>query len=68
MTIQHIELRGEHYVIVSERDFLELQQQRSQAPVRLPAKPATAAPRFREVVPLPVPGMPASAMLIQDRR
>ena len=68
MTIQHIELRGERYVILPEREFLELQRRlpESQA-AQMAASDRNAAP-FRDVVPLKMGGVPASKMLIQDRR
>ena len=66
MTIQTVELSGERYVILPERDFLELQKQR---PAPQPAETtATGASQFREVVPLKVAGIPPSELLIQDRR
>jgi len=68
MTIQHIELRGERYVILPEREFLELQQRVSTSPAAPDAVTESSKPRFREITPLPVGGPPASEMRIQDRR
>jgi hypothetical protein len=68
MAIQTVELRGEGYVIIPERDFLEIQRNQlaSQNPEAL--LPFIVQSRFREVVPLRVVGNPASELLIQDRR
>lgn len=68
MTIQTVELCGERYVILPEREFLELQRKipGSQAVEEGPSVPV--AGRFREVVPVRVGGIPASELLIQDRR
>ena len=63
MTIQTVELHGERYVILPEREFLEMQGKlpASQSPQGRPSK-------FREVTPLKVSGIPASELLIRDRR
>ena len=66
MTIQTIELCGERYVILPEREFLELQKKIS-APPSTESKPL-AGGGFPEVIPLNVGGVPASELLIQDRR
>jgi hypothetical protein len=66
MTIQTVELCGERYVILPEREFLELQRK---VPATAAIEP-TLSPDggFREVVPLRVGGIPASELLIRDRR
>jgi hypothetical protein len=56
---------GERYVVLQERDFLELQQA---APVNEGKLSEAAAEKFREVIPVKTGGMPASEMLIRDRR
>ncbi len=66
MAIQTVELQGERYVILPEREFLELQQ-------KFPNVSSTEAPlpangQFREVVPVRVGGISASELLMQDRR
>lgn len=68
MTIQHIELRGERYVIVPEREFLELQRRLPESQTPDAVSTGRSATPFREVTPLKVGGAPASEMLIQDRR
>jgi hypothetical protein len=68
MTIQHIELRGERYVIISERDFLELRGKRPESEDEPMSKPRPSNKRFRDVTPLQVDGTPASEILIRDRR
>jgi hypothetical protein len=68
MTIQHVELRGERYVILPEREYLELQQRLHASSATRDAAPPPTVGRFRKVVPLKVGGVPASQMLIQDRR
>jgi hypothetical protein len=65
MTIQTVELRGERYVILPEREFLELQKQ---IPAENRRAPQVTSGGFREVVPVRVGGLPASEMLIQDRQ
>ena len=66
MTIQTVELSGERYVILPEREFLELQKQRP-APPSAETK-ATGSGPFREVVPLKIGGIAPSELLIRDRR
>lgn len=72
MTIQTIELSGERYVILPEQEFLELQQKLAASPGTNAQSPghsrAHGPARFRDVVPLRVGGVPASQLLIQDRR
>lgn len=68
MTIQTIELLGERYVILSEREFLALQAKHPSVLGNGAAPSDPSEQRFREVAPLPVGGMPASQILIQDRR
>jgi hypothetical protein len=69
MTIQTIEISGERYVIISERDFLRLRGQTgevngaSAAPARDLNQPV-----FKEIEPLRIAGEPASETLIRDRR
>ena len=69
MTIQTIELFGERYVIMPEREYLVLTQNPHPSGNGHP-EPGVAAspPRFEKVVPLEVPGRPVSEMIIQDRR
>jgi hypothetical protein len=67
MTIQTIEIHGERYVLLSERDFLTLT--RNQAPTAgIAPRPENGQSPFREVVPLRVGGTPASELLLKDRR
>ncbi|MEX2174983.1 MAG: hypothetical protein WD872_11520 [Pirellulaceae bacterium] len=66
MTVQTVELAGERYVILREREFLELRD-RVPAPSPL-ASVSPPVPAFREVIPLRVGGTPASELLIQDRQ
>jgi hypothetical protein len=66
MTLQTVELLGERYVILREKEFRELEQRaRSIRPAESNPKPGG---HFREVTPLKVGGVPASELLIQDRR
>ena len=67
MTIQTIEIHGERYVVLLEKDFLALQASRmtSTAPA---TPPANAPGKFRDVAPLRVSGTPASEILLQDRK
>jgi hypothetical protein len=66
MTLQTVELQGERYVILREKEFLELEQS---AHATTPAEPAhSSGGPFREVIPLRLGGVPASELLIQDRR
>jgi hypothetical protein len=66
--IQTIEIHGERFVILPEREFLALRPPTNGA--NAPAAPTAGngTPRFREVTPLPVDGAPASDMLLRDRR
>lgn len=66
MNIQTIELHGVRYVILPEREFQELQRSLSADASNSAEVPASG--RFREVVPLKVDGIPASELLISDRR
>jgi len=66
MTIQTIELHGKRHVILSERDFIEMQRKLTESGAST-QPPVSPAPRFREVVPPRVGGTPASEILIQDR-
>jgi hypothetical protein len=66
MTIQTVELSGKRYVILPEREFLELQK-RVRATTSTETQSSMAG-GFREVVPLCVDGIAASELLIQDRR
>lgn len=68
MTIQTIEIRGERFVIISEHDFLLLQSRTAEPRLMRAPNAPEAAPRFREITPLPVSGTPASEILIQDRQ
>ncbi len=68
MTIQTIEIHGERYVVLLERDFLALRANAPVSSTAQPPPPANGPARFREVVPLRVGGTPASEILIQDRR
>ena len=67
MTIQTIELAGRRFVILPEEEFQQLardaRSDNSVGPekVRLRSK-------FARVTPLKVSGIPASELLIQDRR
>lgn len=66
MTVQTVELAGRRFVILPEEDFQKLEREAhpsSSAPVA--AKPR---PNFAAVTPLKVPGIPASELLIRDRR
>jgi hypothetical protein len=65
MTVQTVELCGERYVILPEREFLEM---RKQIPAENQSASEATSGGFREVVPLQVGGVPTSEMLIQDRR
>jgi hypothetical protein len=68
MSIQHIQLRGERYVILPEEEFLELQRHRPESEAAQPSASRSSAHAFHEVVPLKVGGVPASELLIRDRR
>jgi hypothetical protein len=77
MTVQHIELGGERYVILPEREFEALARSSAgrtpsdSAPLHKPAPagvPVRAATKFHAVVPLQVAGTPASEILLRDRR
>ena len=63
MAIQTVEIHGERFVLIPEREFLALQ---SQIPTALPTR--VDSKRFRDITPLRVGGVPASDLLIQDRR
>jgi hypothetical protein len=65
MTLQTVELLGERYVILREKEFLELQQ-KAQRAASVEPNPLTSG-EFRHVVPLRVGGVPASELLIRDR-
>jgi hypothetical protein len=67
MTIQTIQIGGERYVLLLERDFLALQRHPRTEAAESPS-PQVNGPRFREVTPLPVEGTPASEILLRDRR
>lgn len=66
MVIQTIEIHGERFVILPEREFLALRPN-AVSPPAAPA-PVNGAARFREVVPMRVEGTPASELLLRDRR
>lgn len=74
MAIQTIELSGQRYVILPEREFLELRARRptevpaESSAVSSPAPHAGGGAKFREVVPLRVGGVAASELLMRDRR
>ena len=67
MTIQTIELAGRRFVILPEEEFRELQHSLKAAKADN-LEPVSPKPRFAPVHPLKVSGIPASEMLIQDRR
>jgi len=67
MTVQTIEIHGERYVLLSERDFLALKGNASSSPQQ-DSQDANGASRFREVTPVEAPGTPASEILLRDRR
>ena len=66
--IQTIEIHGERFVILPEREFLALRPQTNGAHAAAMPAAGNGTPRFREVTPLPVDGAPASDMLLRDRR
>jgi hypothetical protein len=68
MTIQTVELHGERYVIMSEREFMEMRHKLAEAPSAKPDSPGSDKARFREVAPLKTSGVPVSELLIRDRR
>ena len=66
MSIQTIEIHGERFVILSERDFLAIQA--NSDPTSSSLNAGNGELRYREVVPLQFEGTPASELLLQDRR
>ena len=64
MTIQVVELSGQRYVIIPEREFLEFQAKAGVETSQTDPKNR----KFREVIPLQISGIPASELLMQDRR
>lgn len=67
MTVQTIEIHGERYVLLSERDFLALQS-KSTSPSQLADRGTNGSSRFRDVTPVELPGTPASDILLRDQR
>lgn len=66
MNIQVVELSGERYVILPEKEFLQIQAKA--APEKgAGSNGARSSPRYRKVIPLRVEGIPVSQLLIQDR-
>ena len=64
MITQNVELAGRRFVILPEEDFQKLERE---------AHPSSSAaaksrPKFASVTPLKVSGIPASEILIQNRR
>lgn len=68
MSIQTIEIHGERFVILSERDFLAIQSLKDPMSSVEPQLSGNHQARFREVEPLKLEGTPASELLLQDRR
>jgi hypothetical protein len=67
MDVQTIELAGRRFVILPEEEFRILQQKAQSLPLAVSVPSPTKA-KFASVQPLKVSGIPASEMLIQDRR
>ena len=68
MSIQTIEINGERFVILSERDFLALQASSLDEAAADSPNSGNGAHRFRDVEPIRLAGRPASELLLQDRR
>jgi hypothetical protein len=73
MTVQHIELGGERYVILPEREFDQMvrrhndhQHPMANSPQSCPAAHEEAS--FPDITPLDIKGPPASELLLRDRR
>jgi hypothetical protein len=66
--IQTIEIHGERFVILPEREFLAMRPQTNGVHAPAVTVAGNGTPRFREVTPLPVDGAPASELLLRDRR
>jgi hypothetical protein len=56
MPIQTVELSGERYVILSEKEFLEIQQKVPASSVPEPLSSSQREARYRDVIPLRVGG------------
>jgi hypothetical protein len=67
MTIQTVELAGRRFVIISEEDFQRLWKSAGSGGLPRPEGPPRRG-QFAAVKPLKVSGIPASELLIQDRR
>ena len=67
MTIQTVEIAGRRYVIIPEGEFQKLAQ-KSGAGDRAEARGVPRRRRFAPFTPLKASGIPASEVLIQDRR
>jgi len=74
MTVQHIELAGQRYVILPEHEFKKMlrdddqRQDSTSAGSDQPAAAVHQEASFPEITPLKVQDPPASEMLIRDRR
>jgi hypothetical protein len=66
MDVQTIELAGRRFVVLPEEDFQSLR--RLAGSVESDPGAPCSRPKFATVVPLNVGGVPASEMLLQDRR
>lgn len=66
MTVQTLELAGQRFVVVPEKEFRKLEQEAKSA--RPTPGKRDAGQRFASVTRLKVSGIPASQLLIQDRR
>jgi len=66
MTIQTIEVAARRYVVVPEEEFHKLEQDAGRGQTQ--AGPVQRRPRFAAVSRVKVQGIPASQLLIQDRR
>ena len=64
--VQTLELAGRRFVVVPEEDFRKLEQDARIGHTRSIA--GKSQPKFASVARLKVSGIPASQLLIQDRR
>ena len=67
MTIQTVELAGRRFVIIPEDEFQKLTKDAGTNDSGQPQRTRQPS-QFAQVTPLKIAGIPASELLIQDRR